>query len=99
MASTDDVVRATGITYRRLDYWVRKGLITPETGSGGQNRGKDRVWSERDIQIATLLAKIADSGVTVEVAAKVARLIVDNPKERETRSVRVGDNVWITVKL
>lgn len=40
--SSTEVCRQAGVTYRQLDYWVRKGYVTPSlavaTGSGTHRR-------------------------------------------------------------
>lgn len=45
--SSEEVAVAAGITYRQLDWWVRKGYLTPTVESTGS--GVPRQWSLRDL--------------------------------------------------
>ena len=57
--SSSDVCRLTGATYRQLDYWTRRGYLTPAKEAGG--KGKPREWAPGDVdQVAVLVARSAD---------------------------------------
>lgn len=40
--STQEVAKRAGVTYRQLDYWLRKGWVEPADPSGGT--GDPRLW-------------------------------------------------------
>lgn len=46
--STVQVEERTGVSYRRLDYWSRLGLVTNEFPADGS--GSRRCWSEADLR-------------------------------------------------
>lgn len=43
MLSSEQVVEQTGITYRQLDYWTRRGWLEP--AEGGNGSGDPRRWA------------------------------------------------------
>jgi DNA-binding transcriptional MerR regulator len=57
--------KASGITYRQLDYWARTGLVEPSirpaTGSGTQ-----RLYSFRDILVLKVVKRLLDTGVSLQ---------------------------------
>lgn len=57
--------KATGITYRQLDYWTRSGLVEPSirdaSGSGSQ-----RLYSFRDLLFLKVVKRLLDSGVSLQ---------------------------------
>lgn len=53
LLTTPQVMRLTGISYRRLDYWRRQGWITGEPEHMGS--GFPRRWTPQDIERATVL--------------------------------------------
>lgn len=95
--STDDVVRITGITFRRLDNWARLGYLrVPVIGKG---KGSGREWPESEIKAAVLIDRITAGGVVAATAAKIARLLVDTPSEKTKRSARISAGVWVVVDM
>lgn len=60
-----------GITYRQLDFWVRRGYLHPDheaPGSGGNRR-----WTEQECHVARLMGRLVAAGFTPEGAHRVAR--------------------------
>ncbi|NLT57276.1 MAG: MerR family transcriptional regulator [Actinomycetales bacterium] len=57
--------RAAGITYRKLDYWARTGLVEPSVrpaaGSGSQ-----RLYSFQDILVLKVVKRLLDTGVSLQ---------------------------------
>lgn len=63
-----------GITYRQLDYWARRGWVTPsiEPATGRASR---RLYSAEDILRLAALGHFGRSGVDVgELGPRMARL-------------------------
>lgn len=56
--SAPEVCDAAGISYRQLDYWCRRGLITPSardaTGSGSRRR-----FTAHDLAVVKVIAAVA----------------------------------------
>jgi hypothetical protein len=76
--SSVEVCRQTGLTYRQLDYWCRQGWLQPEAYSRGNAKpgygpGWDRRWSQAELDVAQMMARLVALGVTAQRAAVVAR--------------------------
>lgn len=95
VTGTGDVARATGITYRCLDYWVRQGYLKPNITD--QDGRRDRDWQDTEIEVAKLMFRLTTAGLIPSKAVKVARLIVDNPADKTRRSVRISTGVWVVI--
>jgi len=52
--STQEVADAAGVTYRMVDYWCRKGLISGQ--EGGLGSGVRRSWTRAQMRRVELLA-------------------------------------------
>lgn len=58
LISSRDLADRAGVTYRQVDYWCTKGVITPALLSRGGSGGVRR-WNEDDIGRVRLLGKIS----------------------------------------
>lgn len=58
-------------TQRQLDYWTKRGYLRPQVVSPGS--GVAREWPIREREIARLMKRLVDAGLTVALAARVAR--------------------------
>jgi hypothetical protein len=76
-----------GLTYRQLDYWVRAGHLHPERPFEGS--GIRRHWPESDLAAARLIGRLTSAGLSLEVAARVAR-------SGQSRC-EIASGVWIEV--
>jgi hypothetical protein len=67
-----------GLTYRRMDYYLRKGYVHCENPAPGSGMGP-RLLDRREIEVLRLMCKFIEVGFTPEAAALVARrMIFDN---------------------
>jgi DNA-binding transcriptional MerR regulator len=57
--------RATGVTYRQLDYWARTGLLEP-TVRNPSGSGTQRLYSFRDILVLKIIKRLLDTGVSLQ---------------------------------
>src|SRR6202041_28597 len=68
-----------GITYRRLDYWARTGLVEPTvraaTGSGSQ-----RLYGFRAILVLKVVKRLLDTGISLQQI----RAAVDHLRQQGT---------------
>lgn len=49
-----EVMQLTGVTYRQLDYWSRRGFLGLVTGGGGS--GRRRQWThDQVVNVAKLI--------------------------------------------
>lgn len=67
-------VRDRGLTYRQLDHWVRSGYLHPIQHGGS---GHARTWPQTELQVADLMRRLVDAGLTAGAAAIAARDHVD----------------------
>jgi len=76
MFLSQDVVALSGLTYRQVDYWTRKGILgseTPQPGSGHQRR-----YSQGQIQVAIMMGRLLRAGFDANLAVKCAPLLVQH---------------------
>lgn len=57
--------RATGISYRQLDYWARTELVEP-TVRGAAGSGTQRLYGFRDIVVLKLVKRLLDTGISLQ---------------------------------
>lgn len=65
-----ELCRKAGITYRQLDYWVRKGYLGDDRVSKGTGNYRD--WSNTDASHAVLMAGLIKGGLAPAWAHQVA---------------------------
>jgi hypothetical protein len=69
--STREACDAAGLTYRMVDYWVRRGAVWPSVPARG--KGTQRQWSTLDVErlarIAGVVRRAEQAGLIVEVGA------------------------------
>ena len=95
--STQYVVDQSGASIRQLNHWIKKGWLEPKEYGGS---GTQREWSKKELDVANLMARMLRAGLDVKRAAKVARLIVDNPDPAKTkRFIRLGEGIWLVVEM
>lgn len=59
--SSTQVAEAAGVSYRRLDYWVRTGLLAPSaTETPPSGSGNPRTWTDGDLAAARVLAVLME---------------------------------------
>lgn len=64
-------VGAEEVTYRRLDYWTRKGYLRAENPTPGS--GYRRTWPRSEHRVARAMARLTAAGLTLDAAHRVAR--------------------------
>ncbi|WP_431843744.1 MerR family transcriptional regulator [Calidifontibacter indicus] len=57
--------RASGVTYRQLDYWARTGLVEPSVRNPSGS-GNHRLYSFRDILVLKVVKRLLDTGVSLQ---------------------------------
>lgn len=66
----------TGVTYRQLDFWTKRGWLRANNPNCGS--GRTRMWPVSEIQVAKVMAVLTDpgpegAGMSPEKAAVAAR--------------------------
>ncbi|WIE60748.1 hypothetical protein DEI97_013460 [Curtobacterium sp. MCLR17_032] len=86
------IVRMTGITYRQLDHWARKGYLPNHS----QGSGTSRHWSADAPFIAAEMVRLIGIGFTPEAAAQIARRVVEEPSLEDRYHVGNGVEIQLT---
>jgi hypothetical protein len=60
-----------GMTYRKLDYWARTGILRPENPSAGS--GVKRIFAYDELGVAAALLRLLSCGFSLHFAREVAR--------------------------
>ena len=71
--TTPDAARASGTSYRRLDYWSRLGILKASHGEA-RGSGSSRRWSTTDVFIAAVLGHLSDGRPLEQLGNVVAVL-------------------------
>jgi len=70
-ASSTDLVRLAGITYRQVDHWTSVGWLRPPDPSPGS--GAQRHYPPAEVVVAYVMGALVRAGVAAEPAALAAR--------------------------
>jgi DNA-binding transcriptional MerR regulator len=60
-----EAARASGISYRQLDYWARTRLVEP-TVRAAAGSGSQRLYGFRDILVLKLVKRLLDTGISLQ---------------------------------
>ena len=60
--TSKEVVRITGVSYRRLDYWIRKGIIN-SSGRKALGKGSNRLFTFKDLIEVRVVAALTAYGL------------------------------------
>lgn len=91
-----ELCRAADITYRQLDHWCRQGYIEPYGDIGATpGSGNVREFSPKMVRKAKSMKCLIDIGFEVQLAARIAGLLVNNP---DTKSVHIGHGVTVLIE-
>ena len=66
-----EVCRLAEISYRQLDYWVRKGYLRPDRPAAGS--GTQRGFSPAEVAVARRIVQLVSFGLPPGDAADAAR--------------------------
>lgn len=61
----------TGVTYRQVDFWVRRGYIKPIQAGQGKGSGLDRFFFAEDYAYAQKLARLVAAGCGIHMARAI----------------------------
>ena len=85
--TTPEVAAHCRVTYRQLDYWLRQELLDGPAGTG---TGRDRVWTNDEVNRAVLMADLVRAGFTHAAAGRLA--------SHATGEVALGDGLTLTIR-
>lgn len=87
------VQRATGLSYRRLDYLDRRGVLTPSIAQA-RGSGSNRVWSTHDVYVLAVLRELARYfNQDIEQLRPIADLLREATDDEWTRYLVVEHGV------
>ena len=69
--SAKEFCRQTGLTYRQVDYWVRRGVLATAVRRA-PGSGYERPFDEDEVRVATVLGSLRTIGAPVDVLSEVA---------------------------
>lgn len=81
--ATDLLLIRAGVTYRQVDHWVRQGWVEPRFWRKGGDRADEgksgyvRDFTDHEQQVIIAMGRLTGAGIRAEVAARVARSMVD----------------------
>lgn len=85
-----DLAEQASISYRQLDFWVRKGYIKERSPGGGSGFLRD--FTDDEVAITVKMARLIKIGFKPGPAAEYARLMV----EQHTGSIIVDG--WLLIE-
>lgn len=62
---------ALGMTYRQVDWWCRRGYLTPD--NPGPGSGYRRTFPPQEVAVAAVMAALTAAGVSASAARRAAR--------------------------
>jgi hypothetical protein len=89
--SYDDMLDA-GLTARQVDYWARKNYLRPVQVATGH--GVPRQWPAVERDVARVMVRLINAGLSVDVAAGSARLAV----EQDKAVISIGDGISLSLR-
>lgn len=69
--SRGEVPEIAGISYRQLDWWVRKGYLYPTRPAEGS--GYRREWPESEVAVAKEMVRLVAAQIPPALAVEIAR--------------------------
>jgi DNA-binding transcriptional MerR regulator len=84
--SSQDVVRATGLTPRQIDYLVWQGALTPTVASG-KGKGARRYYAPGDVLALRVTAHLRQAGVRTQTIEKVINFMLRHPRLQSGREL------------
>lgn len=86
-----ELAEVAGVSYRQVDFWVRKGYIKERSPGGGSGFLRD--FADEEVAVTMKMASLVRIGLKPEPAAEYARLMV----EHDTDAVTVDG--WMITEL
>lgn len=89
------LARALGLSFRRLDLWIRAGYLRPS--GAGNGTGSRRTFPAAEQAVAAIMLRLTAAGLTLDRAAEIARRAVD--EAAPTHYATLGDGVYLITVL
>jgi DNA-binding transcriptional MerR regulator len=79
-----------GITYRKLDYWARTGLLHPSIRQA-RGSGSQRVYSYSDLLQLKVIKRLLDSGVSLQAARRAIECLRSSGEDLASANLVIND--------
>jgi uncharacterized protein (DUF433 family) len=86
--TADQVIRITGLTRRKLEYWIETGVLNADVNMA-KGRGHVRLFSFQNLIEARTAAWLRDK-ISLQLIRKIIRRLRDAGLDRPLTSVRFG---------
>jgi len=86
--TSEQVMRITGITRQRLNYWVKTGILKPEIDQA-HGRGRVRLWSFTNLLELKAALSLREE-LSLQTLRKVIRLLRERGFAAPLAEVRIG---------
>jgi DNA-binding transcriptional MerR regulator len=81
MHTAPQVVAETDLTYRQLDYWIRRGVIREEPSVNGRvGSGHPRSFTDDELRVVKVLAALRALGCSLDTLTEVAEQLRSWPE-------------------
>jgi hypothetical protein len=84
------------LTMRQLDHWTRQGWLGAEMRSRKDGGRGERFWSVQEVNVARIMVRLTDAGWFAEVAARLARGVVEGLIPDPLR-IAIGPKLMISI--
>lgn len=94
--SSINLSRASGLTYRQCDYWIRVGVLQTMDGRDEPGSGAQRSFAPEEVTVACVLAALRDLNVPLDTLKRVAEQLRLFDEDGWTGTLYVDTNGWIS---
>lgn len=84
-----ELCEITGLSYRQVDYWTRRGVLNPAHEIMGS--GTHRRWSDLETRVAVVAATLHRYGLGLDVIAVAAEHMREWSEDEWTGHVFIDD--------
>jgi MerR HTH family regulatory protein len=81
------------ITYRQLDFWVRKGYINADSPGSGYTRS----FSHRELRVLKAMARLVQAGFPAQKAAELARSAITDVGSAGALRIKLGEGIILDI--
>lgn len=89
-------LKVAGITYRQLDYWVRKKIIIPSVKSS-HGSGSRRLFALHDIAIMAVAKRLLDIGMNLSTVASVMAFLYEHTVGKLAHATLLIDGSFVQI--
>lgn len=84
------------LTRRQLDHWTRQGWLKAEIRPRREGGRGERWWPRQEVDVARITVRLTDAGWFAEVAARLARGVVEGLIPDPLR-IAIGPHLMLSI--